>query len=87
MLTPLTRAATAADRNSLDPTVTLISSANVRRQLDISAMTEWRWRRDGLIPEPVKIRGRCYYKLPEIEAAVTRLVALDEQGETGRAAA
>ncbi|MBK1619823.1 hypothetical protein CKO42_15505 [Lamprobacter modestohalophilus] len=67
METHLRRAAIAADNTATliaDPHPdALLTSAEARRLAgDISTMTEWRWRRDGLLPEPVQIRGRNYYR-------------------------
>lgn len=33
----------------------------------VSSMTLWRWRRRGLIPAPVVIAGRNYWRESEIE--------------------
>ena len=41
----------------------LISSAEIRRQLgDVSDMTIWRWEKAGILPEPIKINGRKYWR-------------------------
>lgn len=67
MQTHLRRAALAADHQATAVADThpdaLLTSAEARRLAgDISTMTEWRWRRDGLLPAPVQIRGRNYYR-------------------------
>ena len=59
-------AAPAADLHS----DSLIPAPEARRLLGISAMSEWRWRQEGLLPEPVKIRRRCYYRRGELLAAM-----------------
>ncbi len=41
----------------------------------ISDMTVWRWRRAGVIPEPVSIRGRNYWRTRDILAALRHLTA------------
>lgn len=41
----------------------LLSASEARKLAGgITSMTEWRWRRAGLLPEPIKIRRRAYYK-------------------------
>lgn len=55
---------------------TLVPQAQLRRELgNISPMTLWRWRRDPAlgIPEPIRIRNRCYYSRNAIEAVKARL--------------
>lgn len=53
---------------------TLLSSTDARRMAGgISTMTEWRWRRDGLLPNPVNIRGRNYYRKGPFMAALRSL--------------
>jgi hypothetical protein len=36
----------------------------------ISSMSLWRWIRAGIIPEPLKIRGRNYWRRGEFIAAL-----------------
>lgn len=69
------RAAAAAQTIPLDPeTDALMPSAEARRLAGgISTMTEWRWRRDGLLPAPVQIRGRNYYRRGAFMAALRSL--------------
>ncbi|MGE3652286.1 MAG: helix-turn-helix transcriptional regulator [Reyranellaceae bacterium] len=58
----------------------LLSSREVRERLGgMSAMTEWRWRRDGDLPEPVKIRGRNYYDEAQVDQLVDRLLSARER--------
>lgn len=33
----------------------------VREHFGISAMTLWRWTKEGILPAPVKINGRNYW--------------------------
>ncbi|MBK5966459.1 hypothetical protein CCR95_20870 [Thiocystis minor] len=40
----------------------------------ISDMTVWRWRRAGLLPDPVSIRGRNYWKVRVVRAALNQLM-------------
>jgi hypothetical protein len=37
---------------------------------DVSDMTFWRWRKNGVIPEPLKIRGRNYWQKGEFLQAL-----------------
>jgi len=53
----------------------LIPAPVVRANFGISSMSEWRWRKAGLLPEPVRIRGRCYYRRDELECAIGKLLA------------
>lgn len=41
---------------------------------NVSDMTIWRWRRAGLLPEPTSIRGRNYWPVRDIRAALGRLM-------------
>ncbi len=72
MPTHLDRAAAAAQAIPLDPETDALITASEARRLagSISAMTEWRWRRDGLLPHPVQIRGRNYYRRGAFMAAL-----------------
>lgn len=52
-------------------TTTLIPASMVRARFGgISAMTEWRWRRKGILPAPAKINGRNYYS----DAAINHIL-------------
>jgi hypothetical protein len=48
---------------------------------NISAMTEWRWRRAGLLPEPIQVRGRNYYRRAEFMRALRNLGTADAAEE------
>lgn len=39
---------------------------------NISDMTMWRWRQAGIVPPPLVIRGRNYWKRGEFLAAIER---------------
>jgi len=70
----------ALSNQPIDQADPLINSNEQRRLAgNISAMTLWRWRKAGLIPPPVKIRGRNYqYRgefLAALEAAARREAA------------
>ena len=39
---------------------------------DISRMTLWRWRAAGIVPDPIVIRGRNYFRRGEFLAALAR---------------
>ena len=52
------------------PTTTdpLLSAPQVCAELGgITRTTLWRWRREGVLPEPVQIRGRNYWRQSVIE--------------------
>lgn len=42
----------------------LVSAPLARREYfgGISAMTEWRWIQAGILPQPIKIRRRNFYR-------------------------
>jgi len=44
-----------------DEDTELIESSLVREQFSISSMTEWRWVRRGILPEPIRVGGKKYY--------------------------
>lgn len=45
----------------------LISQPQLRRLFgDISDMTIWRWRQSGLLPQPIVINRRNFYRASEI---------------------
>ena len=49
----------------------LISAREARARLGgISTMTEWRWRKAGILPAPVSIRSRNYYMEDAIDAVI-----------------
>jgi hypothetical protein len=33
-------------------------------------MTEWRWRKAGILPEPVQVRKRNYYRREDLMSAL-----------------
>lgn len=57
----------------------LIPARETRARLGgISAMTEWRWRRDGILPQKIQINGRNF----DDEAVIDELIEkLAEQGK------
>lgn len=62
-------------RHGLDqgPDDALIGSTVCRRLAgNISDMTLWRWRQAGIVPPPLVIRGRNYWKRGEFLAAIER---------------
>lgn len=60
----------------------LITSAMARELAGgISAMTLWRWREAGVIPEPVVIRGRNYYWRNQFLAALRKAGVSPAAGE------
>lgn len=44
-----------------------LPAAAVRREFGVSRTTEWRWSRDGILPEPARIAGRRYYARSAID--------------------
>lgn len=42
---------------------------------NVSDMTIWRWRRAGLLPEPMSVRGRNYWRARDVRAALNRMTA------------
>jgi len=59
----------------------LISASQVRRELGgITAQTEWRWRQKGLLPAPITIERRTYYRADEFEAACERMIRGEAAG-------
>lgn len=60
----------------------LISDTDLRRIFgNVSAMTIWRWRDAGILPQPVKIRKRNYTPASVVAEAQERLM-----NRTGEAA-
>jgi predicted DNA-binding transcriptional regulator AlpA len=46
----------------------LIRSQDLRQRYGgVSDMTLWRWVRDGVIPQPVKINGRRYWRVADLD--------------------
>ena len=75
MTTPPRRASAAASSTTAPPTNddALITSVTARELAGgISAMTLWRWRKAGLIPDPIAIRGRNYWRRSPFVAALAR---------------
>lgn len=57
----------------------LVSAPIARRDYfgGITSMTEHRWRKAGILPQPIKIRKRCYYR----ESDLIEFQARFEQGD------
>lgn len=54
----------------------LIDSAEAQRLVGgRSKMTLWRWARDGIIPEPITIRRRNYWRRGEFLRALAKAAA------------
>jgi len=52
----------------------LISQTQLRRLFgEISDMTIWRWRKAGLLPQPIVINRRNYYRQSDIAEMQSRL--------------
>lgn len=60
----------------------LVPAPKARREYfgGISAMTEYRWRQAGILPTPIKIRKRCFYRESD-------LIAIQERFANGETAA
>lgn len=51
----------------IDDDVMLITSKQLRHLAgDVSDMTVWRWVKTGVVPSPIKINGRNYWKKQEV---------------------
>lgn len=48
----------------------LLKGPQVWRRYNVSAMTGWRWLQDAKLgfPTPIRIRGRNYWRLRDLEA-------------------
>jgi len=42
---------------------------------NISAMTEWRWRKAGILPDPIQINKRNFYRESDLIAVQDRFAA------------
>lgn len=52
----------------------LVSQTSLKRQVGgISDMTVWRWRRKGILPPPVVINTRNYWRQSQIDAITGRI--------------
>lgn len=58
----------------MDPTKKLVPAPKARAEYfgGQSAMTEWRWRKAGILPEPIRINGRCFYRESDLLAVQAR---------------
>lgn len=67
---------------------TLIAQPKLRQIMGgISDMTVWRWRKDGLLPQPIVIRKRNYYRADDVTALQKRLASESEAQRAGGDAA
>jgi len=49
----------------------LIGTAELRRRLgNVCKMTVLRWKKQGVLPEPVVINGRYYWRWSEVDAKI-----------------
>ena len=58
--------------------IELIRQREVDEGCDITPMTNWRWRKAGILPKPVVINGRNYFNKAEIEAVKRRFLEQSE---------
>ncbi|MGR6034141.1 MAG: helix-turn-helix transcriptional regulator [Candidatus Nitrosoglobus sp.] len=49
----------------------LVSSTQLAKRLGISSTTLWRWKRDGILPTPIRIAQRPMWRVADIEAWLT----------------
>ena len=71
MQTHLRRAAEAAEAAANPVDDALICQPEAKRLAGgVSDMTMWRWRKDGVIPQPMSIRRRNYWRRGEFLAAL-----------------
>ena len=63
-----TAAALPASAADVDPLITSATAAALAG--NVSQMTLWRWAKDGVIPQPIKIRRRKYWRRAEFVAAI-----------------
>lgn len=67
---------------------TLIAQPKLRQIMGgISDMTVWRWRKDGLLPAPIVIRKRNYYRADDVTELQKRLVKESDAQRAGGEAA
>lgn len=53
----------------------LVSQASVKKQLgDIADMTMWRWRKRGILPPPIVINGRNYWRQSQVDEILSNAI-------------
>lgn len=63
---------------------TLIRSTQLCARLNISKPTEWRWRKAGILPEPIKINGQNYYRPSVIDEVIERHCKKDDSTQSDK---
>lgn len=63
-----------------NPKLVAAPKARIEYLGGISAMTEHRWRNAGILPEPIRIRKRNYYREADLIAVQQRFAAESEGG-------
>ena len=59
----------------------LVNQANVKRQAGgISDMSVWRWLKKGILPQPIKINNRNYWRQSWVDQALARVSGLEQEG-------
>ena len=77
-------APSAAVPTSIVPDDALINQGAARLLAgDVSDMTFWRWRRAGMIPEPIKIRGRNYWRRGNFVRALEAAATAEKDQDSG----
>ncbi len=57
----------------------LVSQAELKRQAGgISDMSVWRWLKKGILPQPIKINNRNYWRQSRINQALTRVAGISQ---------
>jgi hypothetical protein len=58
----------------------LVSQSRAKGQLgDPSDMTIWRWRRKGILPEPIVINCRNYWRQSQLDAVLASVAPKDRE--------
>jgi hypothetical protein len=56
------------------------------RSGDVCAMTEYRWRKVGILPEPIKINGRNFHYESDVLAIPQRAAEVEARKAAEKAA-
>ena len=65
----------------------LVPATKARRDYmgGVSAMTEYRWRENGILPKPVKINKRNFYYLADLLAIPQRAAEIEARKKVEKA--
>lgn len=53
--------------------IQLVNAATLATMLQVSTRTLSTWSNEGIIPKPVKIKGRVFWDLADVKAAINKL--------------